>query len=114
MVGHFPHRKRQSEKRCGLRCTAEPGRLEEDGSQFVPALTKTDRIRRIGLGVGLIYPAQSCMSLLMLCYYVLTSLIVGSTEFLEQLAKLNGEGANHLTCLGPHDPKSKKENISSV
>jgi hypothetical protein len=49
------------------------------------------------------------MSLLMLCYYVLTSLIVGSTEFLEQPAKLNGEGANHLTCLDPPDPKSKRK-----
>jgi hypothetical protein len=70
--------------------------------------TKTSRIRGIGLGVGLIYPARSCMPLLMLCYYVLTSLIVGSTEFLDQLAKLNGEGANHLTCLDPPDPKSKR------
>ena len=57
--------------------------------------------------MGLAYPAQPCMSLLMLCYYVLISLMVGSTEFLGQLAKLNGEGANHLTCLDPPDPKSK-------
>jgi hypothetical protein len=28
--------------------------------------------------------------------------------------KLNGEGANHLTCLDPPDPKSKKENISGI
>ena len=71
----------------------------------MPALNQneSDKEDRARSGIDI-----SCMSLLMLCYYVLTSLIVGSTEFLEQLAKLNGEGANHLTCLDPPDPKSKK------
>ena len=72
----------------------------------MPALNQneSDKEDRARSGIDI-----SCMSLLMLCYYVLTSLIVGSTEFLEQLAKLNGEGANHLTCLDPPDPKSKRK-----
>jgi len=60
MVGHFPHRKHQSRKRYSHRCTAEPGRLEEDGSQFVPALNQngSDKEDRARSGIDISSPVM--------------------------------------------------------
>jgi hypothetical protein len=47
-------------KRCGLRGTAEPGRLEGDGSQFVPALNQneSDKEDRARSGIDISGPVM--------------------------------------------------------